>query len=102
MERPSFLRLRTLMREAPTPTGAALHQAQGAAPKRLKANSRSLQRLMLPPPGAESILSRESLCVAALGEGQKSESASREARGRGGLGALSQRKPAARAVFRGG
>jgi hypothetical protein len=32
---------------SPHPTGAALHQAQGTAPKRLKANSRSLQRLML-------------------------------------------------------
>jgi hypothetical protein len=38
MERPSFLWLRPVMREAPT---------QGTAPERLKANSRSLQRLML-------------------------------------------------------
>jgi len=35
------------MPEAPTRPGPALHQAQGTAPKRLKANSRSLQRLML-------------------------------------------------------
>jgi hypothetical protein len=44
-------------REAPTRSG--LTRRKATAPKRLKANSRSLQRLMLLPLGAESILSRE-------------------------------------------
>jgi hypothetical protein len=38
------------------------------------------------PPGAESILSRESLCVAALAQGEEPESASGEAGSRGRLG----------------
>jgi hypothetical protein len=43
-------------REAPTRSGPLFTRRKATAPKRLKANSRSLQRLMLLPLGAESDL----------------------------------------------
>jgi hypothetical protein len=59
------------MREAPTRPGPLFTRRKAQAPKRLKANSRSLQRLMLRRREPNRSYHEKSLCVAALAQGQE-------------------------------